>query len=90
MEFDSVQENTGNTHEKSSDLDRYGVWVKKPPRTIHDNDETQDVPETVALDSLPDFDSLEEQLTVDESSNDFFETDLELDTLPDFSEEILP
>ena len=41
MEFDDMQVTSGDSHEKNSDLDRYGVWVKKPPRTIHDNDDDQ-------------------------------------------------
>ena len=44
MTFEDMQEIKGENQKENMDLDRYGVWVKKPPQTIVEtqNDVTQD------------------------------------------------
>jgi pilus assembly protein FimV len=59
--------------ENFNDLDRYGVWVKKPPRTIENNNAVEDTVMSEITTELPDFSSLD-TLTNDNLSENVFET----------------
>ena len=55
MAFDFDGKDTIDSTNKETDLDKYGVWVKKPPRNI---EETTTLPEDFSQDLLPE-DSME-------------------------------
>lgn len=58
MAFDFDGKDTIDSTNKETDLDKYGVWVKKPPRNI---EETTTLPEDFSQDLLPE-DSTENSL----------------------------
>src|SRR5574344_45272 len=69
---------------KTNDLDRYGVWVKKPPRTIDAENTNTDSPDSFSVtditSDLPDFSSLDnlDSVSTEESSSSFQDGDTTL------------
>ena len=78
MGFDNVKEDSGATQEKNINLDCYGVWVKKPPRTISEADDSMpEIPCSVEKE-LPDYIE-DDSVAISGESN----TDSVLDELTD-------
>lgn len=68
--------------DKTNELDNYGVWVKKPPRTVSSETEnTEDLSDLTA--DLPDFSETE---VIDNSSFDSGETALSTDELANIAD----
>ena len=87
MAFDNGFDSIDELQDKNQDLDRYGVWVKKPPRTIHDEQTSSE-----CMDDSSESVEITEDINIDcfsdSNENNIVQNEIEIPEEPSITEDI--